>query len=81
MPHGYLSDEEGGEKTQMEFLAAQSEQVDVKRGPKNPDIRGPFLAKHKRDAQFGRMDFSCVLYADPMLLNFPFDAKVVRVSS
>ena len=81
MPHGYLSDEEGGEKVQMELLAAQTEQLDAKKGPKNPEIKGPLLTKRERDTQFGQTDFACILYADPLFLNFPLDAKALRVSS
>ena len=80
MPHGYLSDEEGGEKTLRELPTAQIEQSELKKCPKVPEIRGPLLARHKRASQFGHMAFTCLLHADPLLLGFPFDAKVVRVS-
>ena len=81
MPHGYLSDEEGGEKAQRELLTVQTEQSEFKKCPKIPEIKGPLLARHKREAQFEHMAFTCSFHADPLLLSFPFDAKVMRVSS
>jgi hypothetical protein len=81
VPHGYLSDEEGGEKGQMEFLAAQSEQLDGRKGPKTPEIKGPVLTRQGRDAQFAQTGFSCILHANPLFLDFPFDAKALRVPS
>jgi hypothetical protein len=79
VPHGYLSDEEGGEKAQREFLTVQTEQSEFKKCPKVPEIKGPLLVRHKRVSQFEHM--ACLFHADPLLLSFPFDAKVVRIPS
>ena len=68
-------------KLKWELLAAQTEQLDAKKAQKIPEIKGPLLARQEKGHPIRTHGLCLFTLRRPLVLEFPVDAKAMRVSS